>query len=94
MCNCGYADTHLHIRILQIRKWKSNDIDNFIYGSKKNFMNYNTPLKWYHRKRTVGKGYVIGGSAAAGYAIYRGLRMLPSLAPPLWWTIPANIVTP
>ena len=43
----------------------------------------------------VGKGLaVVGGSAAAGYAIYRGLRMLPSLAPPLWWTIPANIATP
>lgn len=43
----------------------------------------------------VGKGVaIVGGSAAAGYAIYRGLRMLPSLVPPLWWTIPANIVTP
>jgi len=42
----------------------------------------------------VEKEFVIGASAAAGYAIYRGLRMLPSLAPPLWWTIPANIVTP
>jgi len=42
----------------------------------------------------VSKGFVICGFTAAGYAIYRGLRMLPSLAPPLWWTIPANIVTP
>lgn len=33
-------------------------------------------------------------SDAVGYAAYRGLRILPSLAPPLWWTIPANIVTP
>ncbi|QEY26166.1 hypothetical protein [Neisseria zalophi] len=29
-----------------------------------------------------------------GYLIYRGLRMIPSLLPPLWWTIPANAVTP
>lgn len=43
----------------------------------------------------VGKGLaVVGGTAAVGYAAYRGLRMLPSLAPPLWWTIPANIVVP
>ncbi len=43
----------------------------------------------------IGKGLaVVGGSAAVGYAIYRGLRMLPSLAPPLWWTIPANIAIP
>lgn len=36
------------------------------------------------------------GAAAAGsgYLIYRCIRMLPSLAPPLWWTIPANAVAP
>lgn len=34
----------------------------------------------------------IAGSAAAGYAIYRGVRMLPSLLPPLWWTLPANLL--
>jgi hypothetical protein len=33
---------------------------------------------------------VLGGT----YLLYRGIRMLPSLAPPLWWTIPANVVTP
>lgn len=39
---------------------------------------------------------VLGGIAAAGagYLIYRGLRMLPSLLPPLWWTIPANLAMP
>jgi RHS repeat-associated protein len=31
---------------------------------------------------------------AAGYVIYRAFRMIPSLAPPLWWTIPANAVVP
>ena len=43
----------------------------------------------------VGKGLaVVGGAAAAGYIIYRGVRMLPSLVPPLWWTIPANVAIP
>ncbi|MCH7500787.1 MAG: hypothetical protein IH886_12380 [Nitrospinae bacterium] len=25
---------------------------------------------------------------------YRDVRLLPSLAPPLWWTLPANVATP
>ena len=39
---------------------------------------------------------LIVGAAAAGtaYLIYRGIRMLPSLLPPLWPTIPANVVLP
>ncbi|MEM1033585.1 MAG: hypothetical protein AAGN82_24835 [Myxococcota bacterium] len=40
--------------------------------------------------------YVAGAAATvgAGYVIYRGVRMLPSLLPPLWWTIPANAAIP
>jgi len=34
------------------------------------------------------------GAVGAGYLIYRGVRMLPSLLPPLWWTIPANAAIP
>ncbi len=34
---------------------------------------------------------VVGGTA---YVVYRCLRMLPSLLPPLWPTIPANVVVP
>lgn len=30
----------------------------------------------------------------AGYVVYRGLRMLPSLFPPLWPTLPANVAIP
>ncbi|MCH7343575.1 hypothetical protein LZ017_09315 [Pelomonas sp. CA6] len=30
----------------------------------------------------------------AAYVAYRCIRMLPSLAPPLWWTIPANAAVP
>lgn len=39
---------------------------------------------------------VVGGAAAVGlgYLIYRGVRMIPSLAPPLWWTIPGNLAVP
>jgi Toxin with a conserved tryptophan and TIP tripeptide motif len=33
-------------------------------------------------------------AAAAGYVIYRVLRFLPSLLPPLWWTIPENLAIP
>ncbi len=28
----------------------------------------------------------------SGYIIYRAIRIIPSLAPPLWWTIPANVL--
>jgi hypothetical protein len=38
-----------------------------------------------------------GGAAATvgvGYLIYRGIRLLPSLFPPLWWTIPENLAIP
>lgn len=35
-----------------------------------------------------------GAAVSAGYLIYRGVRMLPSLLPPLWWTIPANAMVP
>jgi tetratricopeptide (TPR) repeat protein len=34
---------------------------------------------------------IVGG---VGYIIYRCVRMLPSLAPPLWWTIPGNAAIP
>jgi hypothetical protein len=34
---------------------------------------------------------IVGGT---GYIVYRCLRMIPSLAPPLWWTIPENVLIP
>jgi hypothetical protein len=40
---------------------------------------------------------VVGGvvvTVGVGYLIYRGVRLLPSLAPPLWWTLPANLAIP
>ena len=43
----------------------------------------------------AGEAILIGGTiVGTGYLIYRGVRMLPSLFPPLWWTIPANIAVP
>ncbi len=41
--------------------------------------------------KMVGEG---AAAVGAGYLIYRGVRMLPSLAPPLWWTIPENLAIP
>ncbi len=35
-----------------------------------------------------------GATVGAGYLIYRGIRMIPSLFPPLWWTIPENAAIP
>lgn len=42
----------------------------------------------------VATGAKVVGTVGAGYIAYRCIRMLPSLAPPLWWTIPANVVAP
>ena len=41
---------------------------------------------------TTGEKVAVG--VGAGYLLYRGARMLPSLAPPLWPTIPANLAIP
>ncbi len=37
---------------------------------------------------------VVGAGVGVGYFIYRGARMIPSLFPPLWPTIPANLAFP
>lgn len=34
------------------------------------------------------------GAAAIVYGTYRVVRLLPSLLPPLWWTLPANLAVP
>jgi RHS repeat-associated protein len=44
---------------------------------------------------TAGATAVAGAAAlGAGYVAYRCLRLLPSLAPPLWFTLPANLAAP
>jgi hypothetical protein len=39
-------------------------------------------------------GVAAAATVGAGYVAYRVIRFLPSLAPPLWWTIPENIAIP
>jgi RHS repeat-associated protein len=43
---------------------------------------------------TCKKVAVVAGGVAAGYIVYRCVRMIPSLFPPLWPTIPVNVVAP
>jgi hypothetical protein len=35
-----------------------------------------------------------GSAGVIAYGAYRVIRFLPSLAPPLWWTIPENLSVP
>jgi hypothetical protein len=46
------------------------------------------------RYRQGDMAITVGGSAVVLYGLYRGIRLLPSLLPPFWWTIPVNLVTP
>lgn len=45
-------------------------------------------------KRIVMDTTAVGGTAILFYGAYRVVRMAPSLVPPLWWTIPANLACP
>lgn len=45
------------------------------------------------RYRQGDMAITVGGSAVVLYGLYRGIRLLPSLLPPFWWTIPVNLVT-
>ncbi|MCD2349063.1 hypothetical protein LQK79_20625, partial [Clostridium guangxiense] len=51
-----------------------------------------TPGPWY--STAINNIKISIGVAGGTYLLYRGIRMIPSLAPPLWWTIPANAVAP
>jgi hypothetical protein len=58
-----------------------------------------TPSEWRDPNAITGGDVArVGGTAIVGagvaYGIYRGVRMLPSLAPPLWWTLPGNLAIP
>jgi hypothetical protein len=45
--------------------------------------------------RDVARGAAaVGAGIGIGYLVYRGVRMIPSLFPPLWPTIPANLAVP
>jgi len=43
---------------------------------------------------TPGQAAAGAGAVVGGYLLYRAIRMLPSLIPALWWTIPANAAAP
>ena len=45
-------------------------------------------------KQVTTTGLEVGAVAAGVYVLYRVVRFLPSLAPPLWWTAPANLAIP
>ncbi len=47
-----------------------------------------------HRNRCVDIATKGAAAAGAGYLIYRGARMIPSLIPWFWPTIPANLAIP
>ena len=46
-------------------------------------------------KKEIGNAIIVGvGTVGVGYLIYRGIRLLPSLTPWTWWSIPYNLATP
>lgn len=45
-------------------------------------------------QETIKKAAAGAAVVGTGYIIYRVVRFLPSLAPPLWPTIPANLAIP
>lgn len=42
----------------------------------------------------AGDAVAVAGGVGLGYLLYRGVRMIPSLFPPAWPTIPANLAIP
>jgi hypothetical protein len=50
--------------------------------------------RWRSAREIIGGAAAVGAGIGVGYLIYRGVRMIPSLFPPLWPTIPANLAIP
>lgn len=48
----------------------------------------------FHIEDAVQTGIGIMAVGGIGYGLYRVIRLIPSFAPPLWWTLPANIAIP
>ncbi|MDE8564278.1 hypothetical protein PNH38_10355, partial [Anoxybacillus rupiensis] len=59
-----------------------------------NAKKYEKKQKEKKAKDAAKKAAKVGAAAGAGYIVYRGVRMAPSLLPPLWPTLPANLVIP
>jgi len=81
------------------RNRDSNDQDNN-RGNPNNVIEFPQPQQVPARDRPAAAAIevedvlIAGGAIAAGYLIWRGIRLLPSLFPPLWWTLPKNLVIP
>jgi Domain of unknown function (DUF4157)/Toxin with a conserved tryptophan and TIP tripeptide motif len=45
-------------------------------------------------REVIGGAAAVGAGIGIGYLIYRGVRMIPSLFPPAWPTIPLNLAIP
>jgi hypothetical protein len=45
-------------------------------------------------RQMVESAALAGGGVALGYVVYRVIRFIPSLIPPLWPTLPANAAIP
>ena len=48
----------------------------------------------FHIEDAVQTGIGLAVAGGIGYGLYRVIRLIPSFAPPLWWTLPANIAIP
>ena len=49
---------------------------------------------WSGACNFISDACVTVGSVGVGYVLYRGVRFLISLLPPLWWTMPINVAAP
>ncbi len=50
---------------------------------------------YLYQVELFGRAAFTSSAALLGsYGVYRGVRLLPSLLPPLWWTLPGNLVAP
>ncbi len=99
---------HMHVDSPRGKKWAQNDKGSLRHGTgrppkkvlkrlkEKTGWDWEKREKAYDQKNKIsGNDVLVGaGVVGGGYIIYRGIRMLPSLLPPLWPTIPANLIVP
>ncbi|MEG1255470.1 hypothetical protein [Clostridium sp.] len=52
--------------------------------------------KWFIKCKEANVKKVATGTVVVGgsYLAYRVVRVIPSLTPPLWWTIPGKLAIP
>lgn len=80
----------LRNRLKKLRKnWNDNDCGDPPGGVGEWILGTNPKLV-----RAAHDAYQAGRVLATSYALYRIIRLLPSLLPPLWPTLPANVAIP